>query len=83
MSCSWCGKCDEHEEFCNNCNFCDDNICCDCWDGDETCYFPGEGYCPRCKIILNNCPVCVAYIDGLMNGPDMPICEKHWHNKLT
>lgn len=78
MSCSWCKKTDQHYEFCNECNFCEKPICCDCWDDDGTCYYPGEGYCPNCKTKLRDCPACVAYVNGLMKEPDMPICQKHW-----
>lgn len=80
-NCSWCNSRDEHEdsdeEFCNSCEFCKANICCICWDKDDTCYFPGEGYCPACRTRLHNCPACVAYMKGLMSEPDAPMCEKH------
>jgi hypothetical protein len=79
MSCSWCHiEADEHGEFCNECEFCHANICCECWDGDDTCYYPGEGYCPTCKSLLEKCPTCVAYIIGLMREPVAPMCDKHW-----
>jgi hypothetical protein len=96
MSCTWCHKSDQHgpenghgedeltigddDDFCNHCEFCEANICCDCWDKDDVCYFPGEGYCPMCKSKLSQCPDCMLYMKGLMSNPDMPICEKHWNS---
>lgn len=75
--CSWCGGTDDHEEFCNECYFCESHICCNCWDGDETCFYPGDGYCPNCKKKIESCPECNAYIYGLMTDPEAQICEKH------
>jgi hypothetical protein len=89
MSCTWCQKsdehgpeigeeCDDYDEFCNHCEFCEANICCICWDRDDVCYYPGEGYCPTCKFRLEKCPDCVLYMKGLMSYPEVPMCEKHW-----
>lgn len=69
----------ESEEFCNSCSFCEASICCVCWDLDDTCYYPGEGYCPQCRERLHSCPDCVMYMSGLMKEPSQPICEKHWN----
>jgi hypothetical protein len=82
MSCSWCQKEDQHSDFCNHCNFCEANICCDCWDSNDVdvCYHPGDGYCPTCRERLHNCSDCVQYMESLMSaGPEVMICEKHWY----
>jgi hypothetical protein len=75
--------CDDNydDDFCNHCEFCESNICCDCWDRDDVCYFPGAGYCPMCKDILFKCPDCVIYLKGLMSGLDMPMCEIHLNSE--
>lgn len=86
--CKWCNKSDQHgpeneegadDDYCNHCEFCEANICCECWDADGTCYYPGEGYCPTCKLRLFECANCVAYLNGLMSDPDMAMCDKHWN----
>lgn len=79
MSCSWCGGLDEHrdeyDESCNECEFCHSNICCNCWDGDEVCYSPGEGYCPKCKKAIFECQSCLDYIKSFMEKSLLPICK--------
>lgn len=75
--CSWCGCLEDiHKEFCNECNFCQTPICCDCWDGDLTCYQPGDGWCPKCREKRLKCDICIKYLDS---WEEASICKKHWN----
>nr|QBK87143.1 MAG: hypothetical protein LCMAC201_00450 [Marseillevirus LCMAC201] len=79
--CCWCRK-KRYIESELECGFCETFICDDCWDGDEACYFPGEGWCPSCSTNIMSCQVCSDYTYSLMkDGPEKEPCELYPHIK--
>lgn len=78
MNCGICSEMLGDDNYDDNmCAFCEAPICCDCYDSNNGCFFPGEAWCKTCKSNILSCKECKDHIRTLMKGERAPPCRKH------
>ncbi len=79
-----CSICNEDVLLINNsdlrCSGCEFFICDDCWEKDDTCWFPGEAFCKSCWGKNEKCPKCNDYLENIMLNDDYEPCDGFPHS---